>query len=407
MTMKTSTVPRFRDAQRHRTLWHPRLPQPDVPDPAATATSHGAATAAATANCTTTTTTEPTQSQHTFIVAADTQLGMAEQNERWESEMALSRRTVDILNQLQPRPLFCCMCGDLVDMTSSMFVGKTKAFDPSRNNNNNGNSSSSKNSNNNNTQWTAEECEVMQDQQNADFQRLWQNLHPDIALICLCGNHDVGNRPTRTSIDKFKNAFGDDYLAFWANGTYNVVINSNLCSDPSAAEDLYEAQLVWLDERLRYAQNHRARQIFVYSHHPWFLYDENEVADEMTGTTVCGSTIIPDGYFHIPLPHRRRVLQLFQKYQVTAAFCGHFHQNLQAKASFGMDLIVTGSLSVVLDSSGNPNTFGEPKEQGFRVVSVRHDLQNKDNPSTFQHEFRPLSSFTGTAASATKESYSK
>ena len=247
-----------------------------------------------------------------------------------------------------------------------------------------------------------EECDRVQDQQNADVQRIWQDLHADIALVCLCGNHDVGNRPTAAAIDRFKSEFGDDYLAFWANGTYNIVLNSCLFSDPSAALPQYEAQLAWLEERLRYAHNHTsARQIFVFSHHPWFLYHEDEEAADLKGTSFCAGWNIPDGYFHIPLQYRKGVLNLFRRYKVAAAFCGHFHQNLIARTSFGMDLIVTGPLSVVLDSTGNASN--EPKTQGIRIVRVEHDLsgeKEKAAPSTFQHEFRPLSSFS-TAADAT------
>jgi len=53
-------------------------------------------------------------------------------------------------------------------------------------------------------------------------------------------------------------------------------------------------------------------------------------------------------------------------------------------------------LSVVLDSTGNPNTHNEPKEQGFRIVRVKHDTESSSGnskPSTFEHEFRALSSF--------------
>lgn len=359
----SNEVPRFRDAQRHRTVIHPRLPQPeDDQDDGPT--------------------TKPTLPQHTFVVAADTQLGMASQNENWDAETAYSQQAVQILNTLQPRPLFCCMCGDLVDMRSSIFVGRPKAFSKDE-------------------IWTENECDRLQDRQNADYQKIWQNVHPDIALVCLCGNHDVGNRPTAATIEKFMNAFGDDYLAFWANGTYNIVLNSNLFSDPTAAMDLHEAQLAWLEQRLKYANQKGARSIFVYSHHPWFLYDENEVAEDLKGVSPCAGIIadgIPDGYFHIPLPYRKRALELFRQHKVAAAFCGHFHQNLQTKTSFGMDLIVTGSLSVVLDSTGNPNTLNEPKEQGFRVVRVKHSTdssRNNSKPSTFEHEFRALSSFSG------------
>ena len=48
------------------------------------------------------------------------------------------------------------------------------------------------------------------DQQVRDFKRVWAGLDSDIALVCLCGNHDVGNRPTKESIEHWTSAFGDD-----------------------------------------------------------------------------------------------------------------------------------------------------------------------------------------------------
>ena len=50
----------------------------------------------------------------------------------------------------------------------------------------------------------------MFDQQVRDFKRVWAGLDSDIALVCLCGNHDVGNRPTKESIEHWTSAFGDD-----------------------------------------------------------------------------------------------------------------------------------------------------------------------------------------------------
>ena len=73
-----------------------------------------------------------------------------------------------------------------------------------------------------------EVCDAIQDEQNQDFKKLWSRLHQDIALVCLCGNHDIGNRPTPRSIARFRSAFGDEYLAFWANGSYNIVLNNVL-----------------------------------------------------------------------------------------------------------------------------------------------------------------------------------
>jgi hypothetical protein len=340
--------------------------------------------------------TQPVTESHCFVVAADTQFGMTKGNQDWDAEIEFSRLAVEAINALQPRPLFCCICGDMVDMTASMYAGKAKP--PSSD----GAPSAT---------WTNEECDALQARQNAAVQAVWSNLHPAIALVCLCGNHDVGNRPTPASIQTYTRAFGDDYLAFWANGTYNIVVNSALFSDPASTRDLYAAQLSWLEDRLQYASaaagdshhhhhnHHKARHIFVFSHHPWFLYSEDESAEDLTGLSPlpsyggsAGGTAaaalvqyIPDSYFHVPLQYRKQAMDLFERYGVSAAFSGHFHQNVVSKSSFGMEMIVTGSLSVVLDSTGNPNDRQEPKTQGIRIVQVEHDPSG--GPGKFHHRF--------------------
>jgi 3',5'-cyclic AMP phosphodiesterase CpdA len=208
-------------------------------------------------------------------------------------------------------------------------------------------------------------------------------------MVCLCGNHDVGNRPTKTSIERFTNAFGDDYLSFWVNGTYNIVLNSSLFSDPSGAEALYRDQLAWLEERLKYARDNRARSIFVFSHHPWFLYNDDEEADDLTGFIPYPKARgpreggFPDSYFIIPRKYRQGVMELFKDFRVNAAFSGHFHQNLVSKASFGMDMIITGPLSMVFDSNGKPKDFDEPKTRGVRIVDVGSE-------KAFTHRFVSL-----------------
>jgi serine/threonine-protein phosphatase CPPED1 len=337
-------VKRFAAAQQQRTLRHPCLSQTQE-------------------------TIVPRTPQHTFVVCADTQLGMLQQSRDMESEMAYCIAAISAINQLGPA--FCCVCGDLVEMQASLYTpNRPIGGDP-------------------NHCWTEEECDAVQTQQDEAFQRIWSQLDPSIALVCLCGNHDVGNRPTKTTIDRFKSNYGDDYLSFWVNGTFNIVLNSSLFSDPTDSADLYQEQLDWLGQRLCYAKQQHAKCIFVFSHHPWFLYNEDET--EMTTFSPLleewGGQTIPDSYFHIPIHYRKEALDLFRIYQVDAAFSGHFHQNAVSKSSFGMQMIITSSLSVVLESNGNPTT--EPKGQGFRLVTVQHDLEGNGS-STFSHEFIPL-----------------
>jgi 3',5'-cyclic AMP phosphodiesterase CpdA len=207
---------------------------------------------------------------------------------------------------------------------------------------------------------------------------------------------DVGNRPTKASIERFTSEFGDDYLAFWVNGTYNIVLNTNLIADPSGAEDLFARQLHWLKDRLAFARKNKASQIFLFGHHPWFLYHEDEEADDLKEFSTLLKLEGPDGvktipipvpvsYFHIPKKHRSEFIQLFKEYNVSAAFSGHFHQNVVSKASFGMDMIVTSSLSVVLDSTGKTGeSNSEPSSRGVRIVDVGEE------ENAFSHRFISL-----------------
>jgi len=63
-------------------------------------------------------------------------------------------------------------------------------------------------------------------------------IHPAIPLLCVCGNHDVGNRPTASSVEAFKKDFGDDYFVFWIDKMKGIVLNTNLYFDPSAVRDI-------------------------------------------------------------------------------------------------------------------------------------------------------------------------
>lgn len=328
---------------------------------------------------------------HVFIVCADTQLGMTSGNAEWETELEYSRLAVKLINSMmdneakapEERPLFCCMCGDLVDMTAGIFENKPKQAAPAE-------------------RWTRQECDDVQARQNADFKEVWNDLHEDLPLVCMCGNHDVGNRPNAASIERYTSEFGDDYLSFWANGSYNIVLNTSLFSDPSDAVELYDRQLEWIQDRLQYANDNGATHIFVFGHHAWFLYDENETPESMDGKSPIPPPAdflppIADSYFHIPIERRKPMLDLFRRHGVTACFAGHFHQNMTSKTSWGMPMITTGPLSVVLESTGIPKDFTEPKKRGIRIVRVVNesdggggDEEKKKKSGTFEHEFMAL-----------------
>lgn len=370
---------RFSGAQTNRTLLHPNLPQPSKEDES----QYRASVAAKENNRTSRNKTEldVTKSKHSFVICADSQLGMKSLNLEWETELNYCREAVSKINALHPRPKFVSMCGDIVDMEQSFYYNNPKSlrkFD------------------------TLEECERIQDKQNEDFKKVFNMIHEDIALVCLCGNHDIGNRPNKKSIDKYRDAFGDEYFAFWTNGSYNICLNNVLFVDPSGAMDIYNEQLAWLEERLEYAVKHEAVQIFVFGHHPWFLYNEKEDIHDLGDY---GSPFpkewgeskekFPDYYFSVPKKYRMGVMELFERFHVSACFSGHFHQNLISRASFGMSMIVTSSLSIVFESEGKP-VQSEENGRGIRVVEVFPNISQDDQEKRrvgggrFEHRFEAL-----------------
>ena len=376
--MKELPVPRYDQSQVGGTLIHPKLPQRKP--------TTGGDDDDIIQN-------QNSNNNNRFVICADTQYGMITDNEEWETELEYSRKAIKYINRMNPLPSFCCVCGDLTDMEKSF---KTK--------------------------FTDEECDKIQKQQRHDFKMIWSELNDDIALVCVCGNHDVGNRPTKDAIELFRNEFGDDHLAFWSSSNvYNIVVNTTLFSDPSydkSTEEMYRNQLRWLEERLKYVRSQPlsssssssslssqpSTTILIFGHHPWYLYDEEEDVDTMTGSCEWKSNIIPDSYFIIPKHRRKVVFELFRKYNVSASFAGHFHQNLVTETSFGMKMIITGPLSAILESSGKKNTKNsninnendndhdndkdeivtEPNTQGLRVVEVLDD-------GSINHEFVTLS----------------
>mmetsp|Transcript_15712 Transcript_15712/g.26198 ORF Transcript_15712/g.26198 Transcript_15712/m.26198 type:complete len:379 (+) Transcript_15712:52-1188(+) len=287
---------------------------------------------------------------YTFVIGADPQLGMKNCNRDWEAEMEYSERAVTYINQMTTRPAFVCMCGDLVDMEDMAYTG---------------------------TFGTKLECLDVQKQQYEDFSRIFSKLDVDIPLLCLCGNHDVGNRPTLESITRFTDRFGDDYFAFWCNHAYHICLNTNLHNDPSGAQDLYDAQHEWLKGRLEHARAEKAERIFLFGHHPWFLYDENEILDEMKGVNVLPHrdeyVAVPDKYFSIRSSIRHQILDLCKEYKVNACFAGHFHQNLISHTSWGMPMIVTaGICNYNLESTAKDLSRPENRTEGagVRIVEV-------------------------------------
>jgi serine/threonine-protein phosphatase CPPED1 len=276
-------------------------------------------------------------------------LGINSSNKEWQTEIEYCKKAIEFVHEMATKPAFICICGDIVDMEpDDPYYSKMG---------------------------TREDRIEMQKRQFEDFKITWRALSADIPLICLCGNHDVGNKPTVESIARYTSQLGDDYFAFWCKGCYNVVLNSNLYYDKSNAPYLFDEQHAWVEERLKYARAHNARRIFVYAHHPWFMDNENDADASLTGGSPIfgGKVVIPDAYFFVKYEARRELMQMFKDYGVTACFAGHYHQNLISRSTWGMPMIVTGPLcNWLLESNAKDIERKEniTEAAGLRIVHV-------------------------------------
>ncbi|HUT24009.1 MAG TPA: phosphoesterase, partial [Sumerlaeia bacterium] len=107
-----------------------------------------------------------------------------------------------------------------------------------------------------------------------------------------------------------------------------------------------ERQMEWLRRDLETTRGLDCRHIIVFMHHPVCLTGRGE----------------EDGYFVLPRKARIPFLDLLHKYEVSAVFSGHYHQNAQC-ADGDLELITTGPV-------GKP--LGDDPS-GFRIVEVYAD----------------------------------
>jgi len=246
-----------------------------------------------------------------FIQAADTQYGLianwngaAEEKITWNEEVALTKQAISLANNMNPKPRFFIVCGDLVDA----FPGT-----------------------------------LHYEAQIRDLKQTFQLLDPNIPMVCVCGNHDVGNSPTKESLKSYRDRFGDDYFTFWVGGVFFIVINSQYYADSTNVPDEFESHEKWIDEQLQVFRDSNSSQAVVFQHIPWFLksFDED------------------DEYFNMKKEIRARMLKKFRNAGIKHIFSGHYHRNAGGMWN-DLEMIVTSAIGCQIGSD----------KSGMRIVRV-------------------------------------
>ncbi|KAG8327930.1 Serine/threonine-protein phosphatase cpped1 [Homalodisca vitripennis] len=191
--------------------------------------------------------------------------------------------------------------------------------------------------------------------QDADFKRIFSKVDPSIAVVCVCGNHDVGDKPTVEIIDKYKSNYGDDYFSFYAGGVFFICINSQLYHSTSAPEE-NEAHDQWLNTQLDIARGLEVPSI-MFQHVPWFHTDPERTVED---------------YFEIDYTIRKKMLDKLVDAGVKYVFCGHLHKNGGGKYK-QLECVVTSAIGKQLGTDLS----------GMRVVKVYKDR--------VEHQYYPLS----------------
>jgi len=199
--------------------------------------------------------------------------------------------------------------------------------------------------------------------QNADFKEVMSELAPGIPLVCVCGNHDVGDRPTPASLRQYSAEYGDDYYSFWCGGMRAFVLNSQLLNNGLDAPEAQSAQAAWLSKELEDMASgigQQAKHAVVFQHIPWFVRDESEPSD---------------GVFNFDPSVRMEWLSRMRAAHVSKVFCGHYHRNAGGYTADGeLEVVVTSAVGRQLSAeevATNKDLMDlSDTRSGMRIVSV-------------------------------------
>jgi serine/threonine-protein phosphatase CPPED1 len=230
-----------------------------------------------------------------FIQITDPQFGMTEADKGFSIETQVYTRAVESINKLKPS--FVVITGDLVNNRKI----------PS---------------------------------QMAEFKRITAMISKKIPVWYSPGNHDVGQIPTRESIDSFVFDYGHDRFSFLYR--HNLFIGLNTSIIKNNMPGIEEQQMEWLKNK--FTENKNAVHKIIFCHYPFFISDPDEA----------------EVYSNIRPASRKQYLELFKEEGVDAIYAGHLHKNTSAKY---------GSIEMTATSSaGKPHSEAP---SGFRVVIVK------------------------------------
>ncbi len=240
-----------------------------------------------------------------FVILCDPQLGFFDKDRTWHLEVKRLEFAIDMINKMKPK--FVLTCGDMTNARpfESQFLPQVR-----------------------------------------DLKLVMRKIDPNIPMLFVCGNHDVGNAPSNQDIKTYLKHYGDDLYQFWVGGVKYTVFNSCRISKSEDAPKQIKEQNKWLADVIPFTEAEEPKHQATFCHHPWFFESPAE----------------KDGYFTIKKEHRLDLIDAIATYKVKNCDSGHSHRNANAEYQ-GTDFVTVSDL-------GRP--LGKDP-YGFLVVDVEKD----------------------------------
>jgi len=246
-----------------------------------------------------------------FICIGDAQIGMGDQ----KKEEEFSRLAVEFINKRKDSIKFVVVCGDHTHNLEEFW----SKGDP-------------------------EGGRKKRIQELAAFKDIYSKLDETIPLVCVCGNHDVGNKPTEKTIHLYREEFGDDYLSFWCGGVKFTVLNSQIVQGLSLLDDLSVAHEKWADEEFERKHENSPVHSVVMCHIPPFCWDP---AEKHTN-------------FNWPKEKREIWLEKMVKANVKKVYCSHYHRRAGGNYK-NLEVVVSGALGTNILTKDTPLNLQESR----------------------------------------------
>ncbi|MDP2324487.1 MAG: metallophosphoesterase, partial [Gammaproteobacteria bacterium] len=145
------------------------------------------------------------------------------------------------------------------------------------------------------------------DQAVADFKAIAEGFTAPCYLAP--GNHDVGNEPTKATLERYRAQYGPDFFAVSEHGFKLMILNTQLWKAPVAGES--EAHDAWFRKELADSRENGTPTLLV-SHYPPFV----ETPDE------------EESYYNLAPAIRADLLAEAKAADVKAWLAGHVHKNV-------------------------------------------------------------------------------